>query len=172
MGLLFQPRWGGVRPAPNSAALDGGVPADRVRVVLSALEALVLGESSRFGDLFTEDVVVSGPHLVVASLGELEAALGCPEDALAELEIVALASDSIEEKVICEWRLQGLFTQPVLYDDRLLIEPTGGAVRLFGVSVAEFSGRRICACRCYFDDTELLANVPGVLSHLRWRFDG
>ena len=64
-----------------------------------------------------------------------------------------------------------MFTRPVLYDDRLLIEPTGAAVRLLGSSVAEFSGHRIRACRHYFDDTELLADVPGAPSHLSWPFD-
>jgi hypothetical protein len=80
--------------------------------------------------------------------------------------------ETLEDNVLCEWQLEAMFRRPVLYDDRLLIEPTGGAVRLVGVSVAEFRGDKIRACRHYFDDTELLADVPGVLSHLRWRFDG
>ena len=172
MGLLFQPRWCGQRPAPRRAAPDDDVLFGRQRVLLAALEALVLGDASRFGELFTDDVVVSGPHLGVESLGALRQALGCPEDSLTDVGIVALAVDTLEDKVLCEWRLEAMFTRPVLYDDRLLIEPTGAAVRLLGVSVAEFSGDRIRACRHYFDDTELLADVPGVLSHLRWRFDG
>ena len=172
MGLLFQPRWSGQRPAPAGAAPPDDVPIGRQRVMLTALEALVLGDASRFGDLFTDDVVVSGPHVVCESLAALQETLGCAEDALTDLAVVALAFDTLEDKLICEWRLEATFTQPVLYDDRLLIEPTGGAVRLLGVSVAEFSGERIRTFRHYFDDTELLANVPGVLSHLRWRFDG
>ena len=172
VGLLFQPRWSGHGPAPAGAALRGGAPIGRQRVMLAALEALVLGDASRFGDLFTGDVMVSGPHVVCESLGELQQALGLPEDSLTDLVIVALALDTFEDKLICEWRLEATFTQPVLYDDRLLIEPTGGAVRLLGVSVAEFVGERIRTFRHYFDDTELLASVPGVPSHLRWRFDG
>ena len=54
-----------------------------------------------------------------------------------------------------------MFTRPVLFDDRLLIEPTGGAVRLPGASVAEFREHRIRAFRHYFDDSELLAGAPG-----------
>ena len=171
MGLLFQPRWCGQRPAPGGRARHD-VPWGRQRVLLAALEALVLGDASRFGELFTDDVVVSGPHLGIESLGALRQALGWPEDSLTDIGIVALAVDTLKDKLLCEWRLEAMFTQPVLYDDRLLIEPTGTAVRLLGVSVAEFSGDRIRACRHYFDDTELLADVPGVLSHLRWRFDG
>src|SRR6478609_4580997 len=91
VGLLFQPRWAGKRSALR-AALGVDAPAGRERVVLTALDALVRGDASLFGDLFTDDVVVSSPHFVVTSLGALQAALGCPEDALTELEIVALAS--------------------------------------------------------------------------------
>ena len=82
-----------------------------------------------------------------------------------------LALDAVDDKVFAEWRLEGTFAGPVLFDDRLLIEPTGGDVRLPGASVAEFHGHRIRAFRHYFDDTELLAQVPGVPSHLRWRGD-
>ena len=59
----------------------------------------------------------------------------------------------------------------MLFDDRVLIEPTGDQVHLDGVSVAEFRGARISAFRHYFDDTELLAGVPGTPSHLRWTID-
>ena len=126
-------------------------------MLLAALEAMLLGDASRFGELFTDDVVVCCPHLAVESLAALEQALGSPEDSLTDIGIVVVASDELADKVICEWRLEAMFTRPVLYDDRLLIEPTGGAVHLQGVSVAEFHGDRIRACRHYFDDTELLA---------------
>ena len=62
----------------------------RQRVLLAALEALVLGDASRFGELFTDDVVVSGPHLGVESLGALHQALGCPEDSLTDVGVVAV----------------------------------------------------------------------------------
>ena len=91
---------------------------------------------------------------------------------MTDVGIVVLALDAIDDKVIGEWRLEAMFTRPVLYDDRLLIEPTGGAVRLPGVSVAEFHEHRIRAFRHYFDDSELFADVPGAPSHLRWRLDG
>ena len=140
-------------------------------VFLSALEAVVLGDASRFGELFTDDVVFSSPHLMVKSLDAVQHALGTPEDSLTDMEIVVLALDSVEEKVIAEWRLDAMFTRPVLFDDRLLVEPTGGEVHLPGASVAEFDEHRICAFRHYFDDSELLAGVPGTPTHLRWAGD-
>jgi len=130
----------------------------------------MLGDASRFPDWFTEDVVVFSPHLTVESLPLMRRALGSPEQSLTDVEIVVLALDAVGDKVIAEWRLQARFTAPVLFDDRLLVEPTGGPVRLSGASVAEFRQRRICAFRHYFDDSELLAAVPGAPSDLRWRF--
>ena len=126
----------------------------------AALEAVVLGDASRFAELFTDDVVFASPHLDVESLAAVQHALGSPEDSLTDVEVVVLAIDAVGDKVIAEWRLEAMFTRPVLFDDRLLIEPTGGGVRLPGASVAEFRGHRIRAFRHYFDDSELLAERP------------
>jgi hypothetical protein len=141
---------------------------DRGVVFLAALEAVVLGDASRFADVFTDDVVFSGPHLMVESLDAVQHALGSPEDSLTDVAVVVLAMDAVDDKVIAEWRLEAMFTRPVLYDDRRLIEPTGGEVRLPGISVAEFREHRIRAFRHYFDDSELLAGVPGRPTHVRW----
>jgi ketosteroid isomerase-like protein len=171
VGLLFQPRRvvdrtrNVVAPAPQRARFDRG------EVFLAALEAVMLGDCSRFGELFTDDVVLAGPHLMAASLPVVQQAVGSPEDSLTDVNIVVVWMESIADKVVAEWRLEATFARPVLFDDRLLVEPTGGEVRLPGASVAEFRDHRIRAFRHYFDDSELLAAVPGTPKHLRWRFD-
>jgi hypothetical protein len=171
VGLLFQPRWTGDPPRHTAPPSDRDVPFDRGIVCLAALEAVVLGDASRFPELFTDDVVFCSPHLSIESLDAVQRVLGCPEDSLSDVEIVVLALDEIEDKVIAEWRLEAMFTRPVLFNDRLLVEPTGGGVRLPGATIAEFRDHRIRAFRHYFDDSELLAGVPGTPSHLRWTFD-
>lgn len=171
MGLLFQPRWSADRPRHCAPPPHGDVPLDHGVVFLTALEAVVLGDASRFSELFTEDVVFSSPHLTVESLDAVQHALGAPEDSLTDVQIVVLALDSVEDKVIAEWRVDAMFTRPVLFDDRLLIEPTGDEVHLSGASVAEFDEHRIRVFRHYFDDSELLSGVPGMPSHLRWSGD-
>jgi hypothetical protein len=171
VGLLFQPRRSENHLRHTAPPPQDDVAFDRGVVFLAALEAVVLGDGSRFGDVFTDDVVFSSPHLMVESLDAVQHALGSPEDSLTDVEIVVTAMDAIGDKVIAEWRLEGLFTRPVLYDDRLLIEPTGDVVRLPGASVAEFRAHRIRAFRHYFDDSELLAGVPGTPTHLRWMPD-
>jgi hypothetical protein len=153
------------------APLRRTVPFDRGAVFLAALEAVVLGDGSRFGELFTDDVALAGPHVMASSLPAVQQAVGSPEDSLTDVNIVVVSMESVEDKVIAEWRLEATFSRAVLFDDRLLVEPTGGEVRLPGASIAEFREHRIRAFRHYFDDSELLAAVPGTPKHLRWRPD-
>jgi hypothetical protein len=69
---------------------------------------------------------------------------------------------------MAEWRLDATFRSALLFDDDVLIEPTGAGVELSGASVAEFRGPRICRFRHYFDDSELLSRIPGVSIHVCW----
>ena len=161
MGLLFQPRQtasGAARVVPHPVA---DTPIDRPRVLVAALEAVMLGDASRFAELFSDDVEFASPHLSLASLGSLQRELGVPEDSLSDVRVVVVALDAVGDKLIAEWRLEAMFTRPVLLEDRVLIEPTGAPAHLTGASVAEFRDRRIRAFRNYFDDSELLADVPG-----------
>jgi hypothetical protein len=171
VGLLFQPRWSRQWATVADRADGADVPSDRERVFLVAVEAVLLGDASRFTDLFTPDVCVRGPHVAVDSLASLQRVVGSPEDALTDVAIAVVAVGTVGDTVIGEWRLDATFTRPVLFDDRLLIEPSGGPVELSGASVAEFDGPRIRAFRHYFDDSELLTDVPGVPPHVRWSLD-
>ena len=161
MGLLFQPR----RTTSGSARVVhhpvADAPIDRPRVLVAALEAVMLGDASRFAELFSEDVEFTSPHLSLESLASMQRELGVPEDSLSDIALEVVALDAVGDKLIAEWRLEARFTRPVLLDDRVLIEPTGEPAHLGGASFAEFRGRRIRAFRHYFDDSELLADVPG-----------
>ena len=164
MGLLFQPRRTAGGQAPAIPVPDADAPRDRPLVLVAALEAVMLGDASRFAELFCEDVEFTSPHLSLVSIESLQRELGVPEDSLSDIEVVVVALDAVADKLFAEWRLEAMFTRPVLLDDRVLIEPTGRRARLTGASVAEFRGRRIRAFRHYFDDSELLAEVPGPAS--------
>ncbi len=167
MGLIFQPR-----PAASGRTWTppppAGPGADRSAVVRAALDAVVSGDASRFDQLFTDDVVFVGPHVSATSRAALEEAVGQPEDALSDVRIVVRSLDVVGDKVVVEWQLDARFTGALLFDDNVLIEPTGQALHLPGASFAEFRGERICAFRHYFDDSELLDGVAGVHAHLRW----
>jgi ketosteroid isomerase-like protein len=172
MGLLFQPRWPcDAFPTGDRASGIDEAP-DRGRVFLLALEAVLLGDASRYGDVFTDDVEMRGPHLAVTSLASLQRAVGSPEDSLTDVAVTVADVLASGDRMAGEWRLDATFARAVLYGDgRLLIEPTGGPVELSGVSVAEFRGGRIRAFRHYFDDSELFTGVRGTSAHLRWSTD-
>ena len=160
MGLLFQPRWCGRATVELARS---GRSRHRVRP-RSCVPCRAGGGRARRCEPFRRLVhrrrgVLQPPPggrlAVLAAAGG-----GSPEDSLSDVVLVVVALDDVEDKVIGEWRLEAMFTRPVLYDDRLLIEPTGGPVRLPGASVAEFRDHRIRAFRHYFDDSELLAAAP------------
>jgi len=169
VGLLFQPRrmLTATTTAPH-ASLTAEEMLDRAAVFGAALEAVLLGDASQFNDVFTDDVEFVSPHLVVASLTAVQSAFGVPEDSLSEVELVITSLDAVGPKVLAEWLLEATFSRALLFDDDLLIEPTGGRVQLRGASVAEFRGSRIAAFRHYFDDSQLLDELPGVPDQLRW----
>src|SRR4051812_42259710 len=100
VGLLFQPR----RTASAAArvAHHPGIdpPLDRSSVFLAALEAVLLGDASRFAELFSEDVEITSPHLSVTSLGSLQRELGVPEDSLSDIGVVVVALDAVADKLI------------------------------------------------------------------------
>jgi ketosteroid isomerase-like protein len=169
VGLLFQPRRMPPEPPPAPrTSLPAEELVDRTLVFGAALEAVLLGDASRFDDLFTDDVAFTSPHLAVTSRHDVQSAFGVPEDSLSDVEVTITSLDLLEAKVIAEWLLEATFSRALLFDDDLLIEPTGGRVHLLGVSVAEFRDSRIVSFRHYFDDSQLLDEVPGVPDQLRW----
>ncbi len=168
MGLLFQPRRVVLQAAHHPWRGDDNEPSDRTLVFRAAFEAVVVGDASRFDEFFTPDVAFTSPHLAVTSRQSVQAAFGAPEDSLSDVAIDVLRQDTGGDTVVAEWRLAATFSGALLFDDSVLIEPTGGRVVLTGVSVAEFRGLQICTFRHYFDDTQLLDQVPRLPLHLRW----
>jgi ketosteroid isomerase-like protein len=169
MGIIFQPR-------PPVAVERATAPAShrprgstgRAAVFVDALECVVRGDADRFDALFTEDVVFTAPHVRVASLAALHSAIGQPEDTLGDITIAVRPIAVTADEVVAEWQIRAVFDHPALFDDNLLVEPTGQTVTMAGASFAEFRADRIRSFRHYFDDSELLDGAPAVPAHLRW----
>jgi hypothetical protein len=162
MGLLFQP---GPRAHDEVLRHAPGIDEEtlstgRGQVLLVAIGALLLGRVEQFSSVMTEDVVVTAPHVLVVSLEATQRLLGLPEVSLTDPCVLLERLYSGDDWLVGEWSLTARHTGPVLYDDDILVEPTGRVTRLTGVSVAEFCGRRIRSIRSYFDDRELLGHVP------------
>ena len=132
VGLLFQPRRRPANTRAVEAVPDVDVPGDRRHVFQLALEATMLGDTSRFADYFTDDLRLTSPHVEVTTRDAAQRAFGGGDDALSCMAIVVHAIDVVRDTAYAEWRLDAKFSAPLLFDDDLLIEPTGGAVRLRG----------------------------------------
>ena len=169
MGIIFQPRPPVLRAATGRRD-SGNATTSRGReaVFAEALESVVRGDTSRFDQLFTEDVVFYAPHVKASSLAGVRAAVGQPEDTLHEIAIDLNPRAVGADELVAEWRLSAMFDRPALFDDNVLVEPTWGVVQMSGSSFATFTGDRISSFRHYFDDSELLDRVAGVPAHLRW----
>ena len=168
MGLLFQPRRTMDERASGLATDPRDQPAERRLVFRAVMEGAVLGDVTRFHDYLTDDVEFSSPHLTVFSRAAAEQAFGVPEETLSDVQLAITSLDEVGDKLCGEWQVHATFSGPLIFDDDLLIEPTGGLVHLRGSSVAEFRGTRIASFRHYFDDSELLNDIPRVPAHVRW----
>ena len=108
------------------------------------------------------DVVVWTPTLHAGDRATALQMLGTAEltrDALSDVMIEVQPADIVGSRAYLEWRLTGRFAHPLFLDDDLLLEPTGRLVEVSGVLVVTFTGDRIAAAHCYYDDLALLEQL-------------
>lgn len=170
MSFIFQPATTRIANPDFAASVAelSRTSRDRISVSASALEALARGDADQIDQIFTEDVRFRSPHVSVRSRADLRREVGEPDSALDEIDVTVLVTIMNESAAALEWRLEVTLTAPILFGDNVLIEPTGERVQLQGAAFAEFSGDRIRAFRCYFDDSEMLDGVPGLVHPLRF----
>jgi ketosteroid isomerase-like protein len=127
-----------------------------LRGFIDGARAAVLGHC-------TDDVKVWTPERTASSREELLAELDRHEDAFsfsdsgAEAEIMPL--DVGGEFACAEWSVTLTHAGTLDLADGRVLRPTGARVRVHGVTVAEFSGERICALRQYWDELGALEEV-------------
>jgi ketosteroid isomerase-like protein len=124
-----------------------------------ALQAVATGDTDAAAVLFRHDVHVWSPNVVICSRDELLEALGSADDALTDVVLTVDHLDVIGDKAIAEWHATAAFTDPLLVEEDVLIEPTGRQLALAGMSVAEFDGEQIRWLRNYFDDSAFLEQM-------------
>jgi len=128
----------------------------REEVLQRAIVAQVSGDVSDICELYTRDVVGSGPATSARSREELAIEIEERRDALAHEEITIGRVESRGGLVRVEWEASGLHTGPlVLESNGAVLEPTGLRLRVRGVTVARFRGRRICSWRSHWEDLAL-----------------
>ena len=124
--------------------------ADRLS---EAISAAISGDVRPIEELFTPDVVGSGPALTVASRDELRNGIKAHRGSFVDVEIAFAPLDVGGRQAAVEWVASGRHTPPE-GDDRVTAE----RIRVRAVTVAEFEVGRICSFRSYWDD---LRHAPG-----------
>jgi ketosteroid isomerase-like protein len=177
MGLVFRPRRPVMRlpvgaataAAGSDARVEPRAPAkqsdERVATLRRALEAGAAGETTSLSELYTADVSGSSPATSVGSIAELARELTGRADAFSDVELAANAA-VVDDTGYAEWVVTARHTGALVVGADTVIEPTGGRVTFRGVTVAEFSGSRICSFRQYWDELAMLENL-GVLPQVR-----
>ena len=126
--------------------------AHRATVLADALRAGLAGDRDRIAALATPDVAVWTPSIAASSLDDLLDQLGRGDGAFSDIELDVTPLDVGGDRACVEWRVTMLHTGALSMLDGAVLEPTGLGVTVYGVTVAEFRGDRICSLRQYWDE--------------------
>ena len=136
-----------------------GSSADRAAVLVQAIEATVAGDSRVVRDLYSDDVQGWSPVMTVSSAAELAVELEDRQEAFSEIDLEVTPLDVGDDQACVEWIATATHSGPLVVDEEVVIEPTGGRFTLRGVTVADFEGDRIRAFRQYWDEVALLEQL-------------
>ena len=136
-----------------------GSSADRAAVLVQAIEASVTGDSRVVRELYADDVQGWSPVMTVSSSAELAVELEDRQEAFSDIDLDVTALDVGADQACVEWIATATHSGPLVIDEDVVIEPTGGRFTLRGVTVADFEGDRIRAFRQYWDEVSLLEQL-------------
>ena len=136
-----------------------GSSADRAAVLVQAIEATVTGDSRVVRELYADDVQGWSPVMTVSSAAELAVELEDRQEAFTDIELDVTPLDVGDDQACVEWIATATHSGPLVIDEDVVIEPTGGRFTLQGVTVADFEGDRIRAFRQYWDEVSLLEQL-------------
>jgi ketosteroid isomerase-like protein len=136
-----------------------GSSADRAAVLVQAIEASVTGDSRVVRELYADDVRGWSPVMTVSSAAELAVELEDRQEAFSEIDVDVTPLDVGADQACVEWIATATHSGPLVVDEDVVIEPTGGRFTLRGITVADFEGDRIRAFRQYWDEVSLLEQL-------------
>jgi ketosteroid isomerase-like protein len=136
-----------------------GSSADRAAALVQAIEATVTGDSRVVRELYADDVKGWSPTMTVTSAAELAVELEDRQDAFSDIELDVTPLDVGDDQACVEWIATATHSGPLVVDEDVVIEPSGGRFTLRGVTVADFEGDRIRAFRQYWDEVSLLEQL-------------
>ncbi len=138
-----------------------GTNEDRAVRLSRAIVATITGDRAQLNDLFTRDVLASGPSLQVFSREQLAIEISQRVHAFSDRKVSVASLDVAGDQACVEWVASGVHSGRYESDGHGpgVFEPTGRRVRLRAISVAEFEGDQICSIRSYWDDLALLQTL-------------
>jgi ketosteroid isomerase-like protein len=136
-----------------------GSSNDRAAVLVQAIEATVTGDSRVVRELYADDVQGWSPVMTVSSAAELAVELEDRQEAFTDIELDVAPLDVGDDQACVEWIATATHSGPLVIDEDVVIEPTGGRFTLRGVTIADFEGDRIRAFRQYWDEVSLLEQL-------------
>lgn len=158
------------RPRPTryyQRALHDDANADRAKQLSRAIAAAVFGDVTPMEELFTPDVVGSGPAISVTSRDELAMGIKERRGGLVDIEIAFAPLDVSGPQAAVEWVASGVHSGSSDFEDSRIgtVVPPGKRIRVRAVTVAEFEQDRISSFRSYLDDLGVLPDDEGVPAH-------
>ena len=136
-----------------------GSSADRAAVLVQAIEASVTGDSRVVRELYADDVQGWSPVMTVSSAAELAVELEDRQEAFSDVDLEVTPLDVGADQACVEWIATATHSGPLVIDEDVVVEPTGGRFTLRGITVADFEGDRIRAFRQYWDEVSLLEQL-------------
>ena len=126
--------------------------ATRAEAIVRALRAAIEGDRDAMAQLVTDDVKVWAPSVGASSRADLLASVGRRDDSFSAIELVATPLDVGGDYAAAEWSATMTHTGPLTLRDGAMVDATGLVITVYGVTVAEFDGDRICSLRQYWDE--------------------
>jgi ketosteroid isomerase-like protein len=133
--------------------------AVRAAILVRALHASIDHDRRAAADVYTEDVRAWTPAMSTSSLNELMSEFERRDDAFSDIHLDALPLDVGGDYACVEWSVAMTHTGRLPVADGKVVDPTGVRVILHGITVAEFSGDRICSFRQYWDELSVFEQL-------------
>jgi hypothetical protein len=136
----------------------------RATTLVRALRAGIERDRDTLTAVLTDDVRAWTPALSTTSIVELIEQLDRRDEAFSEIELDVSPLDVGGDYACVEWSVAMTHTGSLTLDDARVVEPTQLRVTLNGITVAEFTGERICSLRQYWDASGVLEQLGALAS--------